>query len=50
MFPLAAVGQMEKKTQMPWNAASPYKGSGWRTVQAGGPGATRMTEQPLAKA
>ena len=49
MFPLAAVGQMEKKTQMPWNAASPYKGLGWRTVRAGAGSTAHMVEQPLVK-
>ena len=49
MFPLAAKGSMEKKTQLPWNAAAPYKGLGWRslTISRGRP---QFTERPLAKA
>ncbi|APV50021.1 serine/threonine protein phosphatase [Betaproteobacteria bacterium GR16-43] len=35
MFPLAPVGTVEKKTQVPWNAAAPYKGLGYRDVGAG---------------
>jgi 3',5'-cyclic AMP phosphodiesterase CpdA len=34
MFPLAPVGTVEKKTQVPWNAATPYAGLGWRNIQA----------------
>jgi predicted phosphodiesterase len=35
MFPLAALGTVEQKTQVPWNAAEPYKGLGYRSVRAG---------------
>ena len=38
MFPLSPVGTMEKKTQLPWNAATPYAGLGFRDVQARTPG------------
>jgi 3',5'-cyclic AMP phosphodiesterase CpdA len=32
MFPLSPVGTMAQKTQLPWDAAAPFKGLGWRTV------------------
>jgi 3',5'-cyclic AMP phosphodiesterase CpdA len=50
MFPLAAIGTVEKKTQVPWNAASPYKDLGFRNVRASIGGAPRMVEVALAKA
>jgi 3',5'-cyclic AMP phosphodiesterase CpdA len=31
-FPLAPVGTAEKKTQIPWNPAQPYKSLGWREL------------------
>jgi len=34
MFPLAAKGTVEKKTQVPWNPAAPYAGLGFRDVEA----------------
>ena len=49
MFPLAAKGSMEKKTQLPWTAAAPYKGLGWRSLTISG-GRPQYTERPLAKA
>jgi 3',5'-cyclic AMP phosphodiesterase CpdA len=33
MFPLPAPGSVEKKTPIPWDAAQPYRGLGFRTVQ-----------------
>ena len=33
MFPLSPVGTAPQKTQLPWDAAQPYKGLGFRTVQ-----------------
>lgn len=49
MFPLAAVGQMPQKTQLPWDAAQPFKGLGLRTAQISAAGAAaRMREMPLA--
>ncbi len=51
MFPLAPVGSVEKKTQVPWNAAKPYEGLGWRRIRAetDGDGHVLM-EQVLTKA
>jgi 3',5'-cyclic AMP phosphodiesterase CpdA len=50
MFPLAPVGTAEKKTQVPWNAADPYRGLGWRGIVAStGNDAHKMIEQALAK-
>lgn len=34
MFPLAPVGTVEKKTQVPWNVAKPYDSLGWRRIRA----------------
>ncbi len=36
MFPLSPVGSAPQKTQLPWDAAQPYKGLGWRSVSVGG--------------
>lgn len=51
MFPLSPVGTAPQKTQLPWDAARPYQGLGFRTVAASGGGAApRLRELPLAKA
>lgn len=42
MFPLSPVGSMANKTQLPWNAAKPYDGLGWRTVRATASGAAQQ--------
>jgi len=34
MFPLPAPGSQPKRTPLPWNAATPYKGLGFREVEA----------------
>ena len=49
MFPLGAKGAVEKKTQLPWNAAAPYQGLGWRSLTLSG-GKPQFTERPLVKA
>lgn len=44
MFPLSPVGTAPQKTQLPWDAAQPYKGLGYRAAQvsaAGTPPAMR---------
>ena len=46
MFPLSPVGTAPQKTQLPWDAAQPYKGLGFRSVHAGG-GAPRPTEHSI---
>ncbi len=51
MFPLSPVGSMPQKTQLPWDAAQPYKGLGFRSVRATASGAAQgMRELPLASA
>ena len=50
MFPLGPVGTVAQKTQTPWNAAKPYQGLGWRTVQADASGLLRFQERSLAPA
>lgn len=50
MFPLSPMGTAAQKTQLPWDAAQPYKGLGYRAVQAGGTGAApRMREISMAQ-
>ena len=44
------VGTVAQKTQTPWNAARPYQGLGWRTVQADASGLLRFQERSLAPA
>ncbi|HEX4599009.1 MAG TPA: metallophosphoesterase [Burkholderiaceae bacterium] len=34
MFPLPAPGSQPKRTPIPWDASSPYRGLGWRDVEA----------------
>jgi 3',5'-cyclic AMP phosphodiesterase CpdA len=51
MFPLSPVGSAPAKTQLPWNAAQPFQGLGFRAVQAGASGAApKMWELPIVKA
>jgi len=45
MFPLSPVGSMANKTQLPWNAAQPYNGLGWRTVRATSSGASQQMRE-----
>ena len=49
MFPLAPLGTVEKKTQVPWNAATPYKGLGYRDIEASASVAPRITDFPAGK-
>ena len=46
MFPLSPVGTAPQKTQLPWDAAEPYKGLGFRSVRAGA-GAAVATEHGI---
>ena len=39
------VGTMSNKTQLPWNAAKPYDGLGWRTVRATASGAAQQMRE-----
>lgn len=51
MFPLSPVGTAPQKTQVPWDTAQPFKGLGWRAVDASAGGsAPKLREMPLAKA
>ena len=47
MFPLAPVGTMPQKTQMPWNAAQPWKGLGYREARIADGGA-RVNPREIA--
>jgi hypothetical protein len=50
MFPLPAPGSAPKRAPLPWDAASPYKGLGFRDVEADARKAHyEITEQPLLK-
>jgi hypothetical protein len=48
MFPLSPVGTAPQKTQLPWDAAQPYKGLGFRSVHAGAGIAPLLREVPSA--
>ncbi|HEY3599592.1 MAG TPA: metallophosphoesterase [Paraburkholderia sp.] len=48
MFPLPAAGSQEKKVPVPWDAAAPYRGLGWRQVEIGAqPRAFALSEMPI---
>lgn len=50
MFPLPAPGSVPKKAPIPWDAAAPYKGLGFREVEANSRKASyEMTELPVTK-
>ncbi len=50
MFPLPAPGSVPKKAPLPWDPANPYKGLGFRTVQAWAGGKEYpITEWPVTK-
>ena len=50
MFPLPAPGSVPKKAPIPWDPAHPYKGLGFRTVQAQAGGKEYpITEWPVTK-
>jgi hypothetical protein len=34
IFPLPAPGSQEKRTPLPWDAAQPYRGLGFRDIEA----------------
>jgi hypothetical protein len=45
IFPLPAPGSQDKRTPLPWDASAPYKGLGWREVEAEQHGQSyRLTE------
>lgn len=50
IFPLPAPGSQEKRTPLPWDAATPYKGLGFREVEAGLKSAEyEISEFPVTK-
>ena len=51
IFALPAPGSQPTRTPLPWDAAAPYKGLGWREVQAREAGrALQITEFPVVRA
>lgn len=51
IFPLPAPGSAPKRMPIPWDAAQPYKGLGFREVDADGKSARyEITEWPVKKA
>jgi len=51
MFPLPAPGSQPNRTPLPWNPAEPYKGLGFRSVDADADEARyAITEYPVVKA
>ena len=51
IFPLPAPGSMPKREPIKWDPAQPYRGLGYREVEAeAGPVAYRITELPVIKA
>lgn len=50
MFPLPVAGSQPKRTPVPWDAAQPYRGLGWRTVAARpAPQPFELAEQPVKR-
>ena len=50
MFPLPVAGSQPKRTPLPWDPAQPYRGLGFRTIDAGlAKAAFEMTEMPVQK-
>ena len=50
IFPLPAPGSQPKRAPVPWDAAQPYKGLGYRDVEAEVQMAEyRITELPVVK-
>ncbi len=48
MFPLPAPGSVPKKAPVPWDPAHPYRGLGWREVEAyPSAGSFRLEEKPI---
>lgn len=51
IFPLPAPGSQEKRTPLPWDAAAPTKGLGFREVEADRKDAQyKLVEFPVTKA
>jgi len=51
IFPLPAPGSQPNRTPLPWDASAPYKGLGFREVEAQAAGSTlKVTELPVVRA
>ena len=51
IFPLPAPGSQEKRTPLPWDPSVPYKGLGFREIEAENAGITyKVTELPVVRA
>jgi hypothetical protein len=50
IFPLPAPGSTPKRLPIAWDPAEPYKGLGFRRVQAKPPAEYAITEYPVRKA
>ncbi|WP_432259401.1 metallophosphoesterase family protein [Cupriavidus sp. TMH.W2] len=49
MFPLPPPGSQPQRLPVPWDAAQPYRGLGWREIEAkAAPGSFALAEQPIA--
>ena len=49
IFPLPIAGSQDKRSPLPWDPNQPYKGLGWREVQADG-ARINVTEFPVVRA
>lgn len=48
MFPLPPPGSQPQRLPVPWDAAQPYRGLGWREIEAkAAPGSFALAEQPI---
>lgn len=51
IFPLPAPGSQDKRTPPPWDASTPYKGLGFREIEAERAGTRfELTEHPVVRA
>ena len=51
IFPLPVAGSQDKRTPLPWDASAPYRGLGFREVEAEGVGtALKLTELAVVRA
>jgi len=50
MFPLPAAKSQPKRTPLPWDPAQPYRGLGFRSVEAEARAKFEITEYPVVKA
>ncbi len=50
IFPLPAPGSAPKREPIKWDPAQPYRGLGWRDIEAEAPAQYTLTEYPVGKA